>query len=396
MCVAQQQSATCLACWPPEQVRTPTIWWCIIGLEQYPVAAVADVFKTLWVLTMNLKMRWHHCAIGICGVPNPLLRYSVPWWLLDWSACHTTQQLFSRPVTANEGCKLYENHGWWVSIIPSTFCIIYAYSSPFPFPFPSHFDPRGTTYCTFAAIMTRYFLPFLELNVNCIAGSNKTVISIILRSTVSCRVVLSRIEVICHGVSKLEDSPVTSVQTGLGKPSETAGKQKGESILEKSTAQVICKGPCSILHMIAQEYQVHMWVYAHVGRGKNQMRGQKEVRVWAMGDGHKVIGRCNCQCVASFCSQHPHSPQKRASSSLSKCYSRGELANKERAKVRAANIVHTPLSSLSSWQLPGQLNLIGHGSYRLEQKGVGGRVCWLLPDGLQHHVGHRFRDGHLR
>ena len=106
--------------------------------------------------------------------------------------------------------------------------------------------------------MTAYFSLFLEPNVNCIAGSNKTVISIILRSTVLCRVVLSCIEVICHGVSKLEDSPVSSAQTGLGKPSETAGKQKGESILEKSTALVIYKGPCSILHMIAWEYRVHM------------------------------------------------------------------------------------------------------------------------------------------
>ena len=106
--------------------------------------------------------------------------------------------------------------------------------------------------------MTGCLSPFLEPNVNCIAGSNKTVISIILRSAVSCRVMLSHIEVICHGVSKLEDSPVTSVQPGLGKPSEMAGKQKGESMLEKSTALVIYKGPCSILHMIAWEYRVHM------------------------------------------------------------------------------------------------------------------------------------------
>jgi len=122
----------------------------------------------------------------------------------------------------------------------------------------SHFDPRGTTYCTFAAIMTGYFSPFLEPNVNCIAGSNKTVISMILRSAVSSRLVLSRIEVICHSVSKLEDSPVSSTQTRLGKPSETVGKQKGESILEKSTGLVIYKGPCNILHMVAQEYRVHM------------------------------------------------------------------------------------------------------------------------------------------
>jgi len=112
---------------------------------------------------------------------------------------------------------------------------------------PSHFDPRGTTYCTFAAIMTGYFSPFLEPNVNCIAGSNKTVISMILRSAVSSRLVLSRIEVICHSVSKLKDSPVSSTQTRLGKPSETA------------TGLVIHKGPCSILHMmIAREYRVHM------------------------------------------------------------------------------------------------------------------------------------------
>ena len=106
--------------------------------------------------------------------------------------------------------------------------------------------------------MTGYFSPFLEPNVNCIAGSNKTVISIILQSAVSCCVVLSHIEVICHGVSKFEDLPVTLAQTGLGKPSEMAGKQKGESILEKSTALVIYKGPCSILHMVTREYRVHM------------------------------------------------------------------------------------------------------------------------------------------